>query len=66
MMIAIGGRGDGEDSFEHINLENESNWTTKSLPGFQIYAHCSVAINDKELMIIGGKVNSTVSFISVS
>ena len=71
MVVAIGGRSmkedwDGEDSLEHINLENESEWTTKSLPGFKIQAHCSVAINDKELMLIGGKVNSTVNLISAS
>ena len=57
MLVNIGGT--EEDSLEFINFENGLEWKTKKLP-FTISGHCSVSINDKEIMVIGGTVNGLV------
>ena len=56
-LVAIGGPGgynETKGSFDHIDLISGTDWETKYL-GFTIKYHCSVAINDEEIMVIGGK-----------
>ena len=57
-LIAIGGLG-GETSLEHIDLETGTEWKQKQL-GFSIYFHCSVVIDEKTILITGGRLNYTV------
>lgn len=51
-LIAIGGY-DNLKTLEYIDLENGNEWKTKQMP-FTAYCHCSVAISDSEIMVIGG------------
>ena len=57
-LIAIGGIG-GETSLEHIDLETGTEWKQQQL-GFLIYEHCSVVIDEKTILITGGRLNSIV------
>ena len=52
-------------SLLYINLENGTEWTRKYLP-FRIWGHCSVVINNAEIMVIGGGYGKWDSISDIS
>ena len=54
-LIAIGGLGSAT-SLEHINLETGTEWKQKQF-NFSIDRHCSVVVDEKTILMIGGELN---------